>query len=527
MLEPLRAALAAGDWNHALVLANALWCEGRSPLMGRFVDAIATHVEPVAPPPPRRGPIHTWWLERAFAHDPRDLGALVATFALAPAAAERQRKPAAIAALWASRPHRAIVEASHQWYSERWVDERIAALLAWPDDARLAGALIDLVFADWRYSTSLQSARLIWQAANDRLVELRDRRTLPALRAIAERPRAATPALRDLQQDHARLTLARLERAPAARDPEVGPLFDACAALARPRMPAASPPADLSELWREIARHPDDRGVREVLADALVEAGDPRGEAFVLDLRGREGRPMRSAVRGRHDGRVSTLWRVHWHTWLGELAAMIGRRTCVIRDGMLDDIVIGNADTVRTDCNLDHRELGAVRAVRAGWICAEPFGRFVRALPAVRLVEVATPYQLDAVLPLPRLERLWIRMVPGRNGPIDPDAPIERLARSMSWWDERIAGTPLVQQFAGIAERAPQIIELAFDLSGDARTSANDLVDLLPSLWRQFPKLERILLTQGTLDRVTRLPVPELLARPGMQAIARFGPKSL
>jgi uncharacterized protein (TIGR02996 family) len=60
----------------------------------------------------------------------------------------------------------------------------------------------------------------------------------------------------------------------------------------------------IASLYRQVWEHPDDDHVRMVLADALVLAGDPRGELIQQQLRG---------------DRAMTLLQRHGMTWLGAL----------------------------------------------------------------------------------------------------------------------------------------------------------------------------------------------------------------
>lgn len=90
----------------------------------------------------------------------------------------------------------------------------------------------------------------------------------------------------------------------------------------RPALPAGSAPAelaaqpaarDLAALWDAVytAADPDDDLPRSILADALIEVGDPRGEFIALQLRGG---PDRAAAQ---------LLAAHGKTWLGPLAGVL------------------------------------------------------------------------------------------------------------------------------------------------------------------------------------------------------------
>jgi len=74
------------------------------------------------------------------------------------------------------------------------------------------------------------------------------------------------------------------------------------------------PRADLASLFRDVYANPFDDGRRAVLADALTEAGDPRGEFISLQL---------LKAPAKHAKRVSQLLRAHAAEWLKPLSPFI------------------------------------------------------------------------------------------------------------------------------------------------------------------------------------------------------------
>jgi uncharacterized protein (TIGR02996 family) len=72
-----------------------------------------------------------------------------------------------------------------------------------------------------------------------------------------------------------------------------------------------------------ILADPTDDGARAVYADALTQAGDPRGEFITLQLAGDEGL------------RVSQLRKRHQKKWLGELGAVVNKTWIGWRRGFL------------------------------------------------------------------------------------------------------------------------------------------------------------------------------------------------
>lgn len=69
----------------------------------------------------------------------------------------------------------------------------------------------------------------------------------------------------------------------------------------------------IAALYREVYERPDDDEVRLVLADALVAAGDPRGELIVAQLR----------PGADHEQRAMRLLQRHGLAWLGALRGAV------------------------------------------------------------------------------------------------------------------------------------------------------------------------------------------------------------
>lgn len=80
------------------------------------------------------------------------------------------------------------------------------------------------------------------------------------------------------------------------------------------RQSLAVPRTDIAALFRDVYANPFDDGRRAVLADALTEAGDPRGEFISLQLLG---------ASTKHSKRISQLLRAHTAEWLKPLSPFI------------------------------------------------------------------------------------------------------------------------------------------------------------------------------------------------------------
>ena len=354
-ITELRAAIDAADWRRALDLALAAWRDSRAVELADVVDAIAARIDPPRPPRKYR---HEAWIADAMPYDPHEVGTLVATASRLQttpltweAVAARHGDLAQLAALAASDTHN---------YLRRWhlaIVDRFAAVSRWPDDPRTAAMLLRWL-ADMPAAWSLVTSEVFYRQIADQLVALADWRIASALQRLIAEPTSMTHVMREMQ---VRIAIAALPRlSPPAPDPI------AAALLADLRPPAA---IDADPLWRQVAAAPDDDGPRHVLADALIERADPRGELIALQLAGDAGRAAR-------------LIKQHWRAWLGDLALVLTRRGSAYRRGMLDEVRVGMHHTPAWAFGKarGHRELSAVRVVRAHQVSAVDFAQFCDAL---------------------------------------------------------------------------------------------------------------------------------------------------
>ena len=88
------------------------------------------------------------------------------------------------------------------------------------------------------------------------------------------------------------------------------------------REPRRKPRREIDALYAQIYARPGDDGLRLVLADALLELGDPRGELIALQCQ--------ASPTAQTTAREAALLRKHATAWLAPLAAMI--RTQRLRD---------------------------------------------------------------------------------------------------------------------------------------------------------------------------------------------------
>jgi uncharacterized protein (TIGR02996 family) len=77
----------------------------------------------------------------------------------------------------------------------------------------------------------------------------------------------------------------------------------------------------------KVLAAPDDDGLRQVWADALVERGDPRGELVAIQVAA-----AREALTPAQERRARSLLAKHRVEWLGDLAGVVQRREGLVFD---------------------------------------------------------------------------------------------------------------------------------------------------------------------------------------------------
>jgi uncharacterized protein (TIGR02996 family) len=187
--------------------------------------------------------------------------------------------------------------------------------------------------------------------------------------------------------------------------------------------------ASLDELWRQVAETPDEVSARLVLADALIEAGDPRGELIALQCGGADANVI--VDRDHADNvaeRVNDLVAAHWDAWLGDAALVIHRHGAKFEGGMLAAIEVGSEDPVPEgvwDRAGGHRELCTLQRVRPRKIKPGHYGRFLAGLerdPPWVEIRQGTVAAVRA-----RRKRWGVRVVRW-SGVCEPEAPDAELA---------------------------------------------------------------------------------------------------
>jgi uncharacterized protein (TIGR02996 family) len=160
----------------------------------------------------------------------------------------------------------------------------------------------------------------------------------------------------------------------------------------------ARPKGDPAELVARIWEHPDDNELRLVLADALSEAGDPRGELITLQMARSEGKADRKML-----ARERALLKEHARTFLGPLAAVVSLKSAVFERGFLERCE-AYANAMAARLQFDHTEWATVQSVTFT-------GKGSRISPAMRTLKEARGVELKGLKHLletghPTLERL-------------------------------------------------------------------------------------------------------------------------
>ncbi len=186
---------------------------------------------------------------------------------------------------------------------------RLKSVATWMPDPRIDAALVELIDRVPYRATSTQP---FWNALFKLAGKITDPRQLRRLDGLAAEGVAVT------MQAWLRGKLAALRETTADQlvdHPEPPEVAEILALLGPRKLSIGS--KNLEALLGAIYDAPDDDAPRLVLADALLERGDPRGELIALQLRG-----------DRHSDKLSTkrekeLLDTHGKQWLGELAPVV------------------------------------------------------------------------------------------------------------------------------------------------------------------------------------------------------------
>lgn len=211
--------------------------------------------------------------------------------------------------------------------------QRIQQLERLPADPRVAAALTRLVVTP---PFTAQSSREFWSSLYEQLGDRHaDPRTLATVRPLVAdylSTFGATKMGEAMQRRAGALVATLTERFPSTPSADVAELLELVPAEKVPEAKKTSKGGKtLEDLLAAVYENPDDDGVREVYADALLELGDPRGEFIVLQFRRHRGETLTSAELKQE----AALQKKHVKEWLGPLYDVLYTTHLEFRRGFL------------------------------------------------------------------------------------------------------------------------------------------------------------------------------------------------
>jgi uncharacterized protein (TIGR02996 family) len=507
-LAETEAALRAADWPRALATALEAWRATRSAELADLIDRITTRCT-LPKPPHTKGAIHRWWMQHAIDPDPVMIGALLGSFHLRmhgdltwPQMRARWPEPNPVIEAIAAEPtppwwlnHAHSQGGAVPWPQgvANWVD-RLAAMIRWPHDPRLTRVLVDIL-GDAECMVYGAANQRVCRVIADRLIAQRDAR---AMRWLPKLVSTAHPTYKQQITNPLITELATVLVEPSAVE---AAQIAACIA----QLPVAGPDVELDRLWREVGAYPDNDSVRLVLADALIAAGDNRGELIALQCLTDPAKAGNALVRSRR------LVRQEWPRWMGDLALVLARRGTELSRGMLDKIRVGRTSTPAWawDAILGHRELVTVREVRPAHVAPKRFARLI-----ARLERCPRMIAFDAPEVLEELVNSWTDQPVEEvyYSPTNVQVPYRRV---LPPWETLIA---MLRRVAPELERLD--LGAGWFASGKFTQSTDpsrDKIAMLAGLPSMFPRLTRIRVEPTSLHAsvhptVAVLPFVELVA---------------
>jgi uncharacterized protein (TIGR02996 family) len=339
ILDVALAAARTGAWSACLDAVLAAWRVDRVPALADLVERVASRVtvEPIIGAGSRSAQVR----RRIDGATAADVGAIL-EIAVAHAASDREA-PSWVFALARRQPP----------------DPRIARVLAMllssavvergPDEFLVGGLLVLNAIDDPRsHALVIELSRAL---APLRATLVHWTRAIDELGAAAARIATLTPP-RDPPE--LATAIAELDRLVAAARPT-------------PRIAARA----LDELLDAVYRDPASDELRAVYADALTEAGDPRGELIALQL-------ARRSARG-PSAREVALLRSYARTWLGAIDPLVHHDHLVYRRGFAAVAQVrGNASSPAAREWSTLEELYVPRHGFAAVLVEPPFGNLRR-----------------------------------------------------------------------------------------------------------------------------------------------------
>jgi uncharacterized protein (TIGR02996 family) len=251
---------------------------------------------------------------------------------------------------------------------------------------------------------------------------------------------------------------------------------------------------DLSALWADVYAAPDDDGPRLVLADALMELGDARGELIATQLR--------EANDEAATARAAELVKEHGKTWLGNIRPIVYRAEFV--RGMLARIELAGAWSSSKWSTLAKDPVWQlVEEVDVGYANTEVYANLLKT-PALRAnlrsvtIDSKPVWEAVSSSPLPKLRR--VRCWHWKRGKVE-----ERLREDVLPFVARtpsVVALGLPQEMLSAVDS--KITERLVDLEVDGET------DELTKLWPKWPRLQRLASLWGESIELLRADGKEL-----------------
>lgn len=301
------ASLRAGDAKAALRTLLTAWRELRHAALAETIEQVSAFVTQGQPPlaGKKLGEKVTAWNERVAAADPADFGVLA--------------------------HHLFLVNSGKE------VGAHLEQLGKWPADPRLSRLMHELAV---KVPFTASSAKPFWRSLFTTLPTVGDPRTPRALDAADARFAEVFAGRDDYlqwlpnQTKKIRAALATLAEHPLDDATLAG--LEALRAFVADRAKPTRGAEQLGSLIDEVYEDPIADAPREVLADALLDAGDPRGDFLVLQMAEAHGR----ALTREEKRREKDLLEEHADAWLGPLAGWTRKGDRAFRRGFLSRCTI-------------------------------------------------------------------------------------------------------------------------------------------------------------------------------------------
>ncbi|MBL8715282.1 MAG: hypothetical protein JNL79_04770 [Myxococcales bacterium] len=300
-------ALRGGDGKKALTILLNAWRELRHPAIAEAIESVSELVTKDVPP--ITGKLLkdkvAMWNARAKAADPADFGVLAQSLFLV--------------------------------NSGKDVGEHLEQLATWPADPRLA-TLCHRLAREIPFTST--SARPFWRSLFAVIPKVGDPRTKGLLDAMdagfAKTFEGREDYLSYLPNQTKKIRAALAGTFETALDEQTLQALEAMRGFVAQESAPTRGAEQIGSLLAAVYADPTSDDPRDVLADALLEANDPRGEFFVLQLGEARGRTLTREEKRRE----KELLEAHAEAWLGPLAGWVGKGERVFRRGFLAECVV-------------------------------------------------------------------------------------------------------------------------------------------------------------------------------------------